>query len=56
VLVESFSLNASKFNQDDSEVGRNLSTGILDCLAAILQVYQHAKDFFPLAFVEVVIQ
>jgi hypothetical protein len=56
LLIESFPFNASKFIRNDTELGRNPFTRVFDRLALVLEVHQHAKDFLPLAFIEVVIQ
>ncbi len=53
--MESFSLDGSKLSVSNAEMSSNVSIRVINCTATVLQVYQHAKHFFPLAFFEVIV-
>ena len=55
LLVESFSLDGSKLSVSNAEMSSNVSIRVINCTATVLQVYQHAKHFFPLGFFEVIV-
>jgi hypothetical protein len=55
LFVESFALNVSELSHRDSKIRGCRFMGIINRIAAVLQVHQRAENFFPFAFVELVV-